>query len=58
MCIRDSPWTDDEDPEPLLGEGTHLKWVDGENKFSVSFSDYRVVSFGSKRAFVVCEVHK
>ena len=51
------PWTADEDPALLLGDGTHLKYKDGEQDKDVAFHDYRNVYFGEKRAFVVCEVH-
>ena len=50
------PWTDDEDPEILVNGETHLKWTDDDGDHDVSFSAYRNVHFGNRRAFAVCEV--
>ena len=52
------PWVDKDSPDLLINEGTHLKYEDGDQRATVSFVDYRMVYFGSKRAFVVCEVQK
>lgn len=51
------PWTDNADPEILANGETHLKWaVDEEEVRDVYFSRIRPVYFGSRKAFIVCEV--